>query len=118
MQTFQVHDVDSAPQASKPLLERSKREWGFIPTLHGILAESAPTLEAYQTLFALGAKSSLTPAEQQVVYIAVSAFHECEYCVAGHTYLARAAKLDESAITALRSAWGRWPLCSSSSTAA
>jgi AhpD family alkylhydroperoxidase len=103
MHAFQVHDIHTAPQASRSLLERSKREWGFIPTLHGILAESAPTLDAYQTLFALGAKSSFTPAEQQVVYIAVSALHECEYCVAGHTYLARAAKLDESAIAALRS---------------
>ena len=27
----------------------------------------------------------------------------CEYCTAGHTYLARAAKLDEAAIQALRS---------------
>src|SRR5262245_42752996 len=103
MQAFQVHDIHTAPQASRSLLERSKKEWGFIPTLHGILAESAPTLDAYQTLFALAAKSSLTPAEQQVVYIAVSVLHECEYCVAGHTYLGRAAKLEESAITALRS---------------
>jgi AhpD family alkylhydroperoxidase len=103
MQAFHVHDIDTAPQASKSLLERSKKEWGFIPKLHGILAESAPTLEAYVTLLALGAQSSFTPAEQQVVYLAVSALHACEYCVAGHTYLGRAAKLDESAIEALRS---------------
>jgi AhpD family alkylhydroperoxidase len=65
------------------------------------LAESAPTLNAYQTLFALGQTSSLSPAEQQIVYIAVSAMHGCEYCVAGHTYLGRAAKLEESALQAL-----------------
>jgi uncharacterized peroxidase-related enzyme len=102
MHTFTVHDIQSAPTASKPLLERSQEEWGFVPTLHGVLAESAPTLSAYQTLFALGATSSLTPAEQQVVYLAVSAVHGCEYCVAGHTYLARAAELSEPAIAALR----------------
>jgi uncharacterized peroxidase-related enzyme len=103
MNTFSVHTVESAPESSKQLLEQSRKEWGFIPTLHGILAESAPTLQAYQQLFALGQKSSFTPAEQQVVYIAVSAINECEYCVAGHTYLGRMAKLDESAIAALRS---------------
>lgn len=102
MQSFEVHDLQSAPPASKPLLERAQSEWGFIPTLHGILAESAPTLDAYQTLFALSATSSLTPQEQQVVFLAVSALHECEYCVAGHTYLARTAKLAEAAIAALR----------------
>jgi len=67
-----------------------------------VLAESAPTLNAYQTLFSLSATSSLSPQEQQVVYLAVSALHECEDCVAGHTYLARTAQLPESAIAALR----------------
>ena len=102
MSAFTVHTMESASAPSKTLLEKSKKEWGFIPTLHGILAESAPTLSAYQTLFALGQTSSLSPAEQQVVYIAVSAMHGCEYCVAGHTYLGRAAKLDDSALQALR----------------
>jgi AhpD family alkylhydroperoxidase len=59
-------------------------------------------LKAYQTLFALGQTSSLSPAEQQLVFIAMRAIHGCEYCVAGHTYLGRAAKLDESALQALR----------------
>jgi uncharacterized peroxidase-related enzyme len=94
--------METAPAPSKTLFERSQKEWGFIPKLHGILAESAPTLNAYQALFALVQTSSLSPAEQQVVYIAVSAMHGCEYCVAGHTYLGRAAKLDESTLQALR----------------
>jgi AhpD family alkylhydroperoxidase len=46
--------------------------------------------------------SSLGPQEQQVVYLAVSAFHGCAYCVAGHTYLGRQAALPEDAIAALR----------------
>ena len=102
MTKFSVHTIETAPAPSKTLLAKSLKEWGFIPALHGILAESAPTLEAYQSLFALGQTTSLSPAEQQVVYIAVSAMHGCEYCVAGHTYLGRAVKLDESALQALR----------------
>jgi uncharacterized peroxidase-related enzyme len=100
--TFTVYGLNNAPAASKALVENSNKEWGFVPTLHGILAESAPALEAYQTLFALGQKTSFTPAEQQVVYLAVSALNECEYCVAGHTYLANMAKLDPAAVAALR----------------
>src|SRR5262245_43570282 len=102
--TFKVYGLDDAPSASKALIEKSNKEWGFVPTLHGILAESAPTLEAYQTLFALGQQTSFTPAEQQVIYLAVSALNECEYCVAGHTYLANMAKLDPAAVQALRDA--------------
>ena len=102
MTSFVVHTIETAPDASKPLLDSVKKAWGFIPTLHGTLAESPKTLEAYDTLFGLVAKSSLTPAEQQVAYLAINVLHECEYCTAGHTYLARNAYLAEDAIEALR----------------
>ena len=104
MQEFKVHTLESAPAASQPLLEATKREWGFLPTLHAILAESPAALEGYRQLFALVGKSSFSPAEQQVVFLAVSVFHECSYCTAGHTYLARSVKLSEPVIAALRDA--------------
>ncbi len=102
MTRFTVHTEATAPEAAKPRLAEVKKAWGFIPTLHGTLAESPIALEAYDALFGLVAKSSFTPAEQQAAYLAVNVLHECEYCTAGHTYLARAAKLDEDAIQALR----------------
>jgi AhpD family alkylhydroperoxidase len=102
MTTFTVHTIDTAPDVSKPTLDATRKAWGFVPTLHGILAESPATLNAYDSLFGLVGQSSFTPAEQQVVYLAVNVMHECEYCVAGHTYLARLAHLDETAIQALR----------------
>lgn len=102
MTKFTVHSIETAPAASKPLLEGVKQAWGFIPQLQGTMAESPVTLEAYDTLFGLVAKSSFTPAEQQVVYLAINVFHGCEYCTSGHTWLARNAKLDEAAIQALR----------------
>lgn len=104
MEGFKVHTLDSAPAASLPLLEASKREWGFVPTLHGILAESPEALDGYRQLFALVGGSSLSAAEQQVVYLTVSVFHECSYCTAGHTYLARTVGLAEPVIEALREA--------------
>lgn len=102
MKPFAVHTLESAPQASKSLLEMSQKDWGFLPTLHAVLAESAPTLEAYQQLFKLSTQSGMSPAEQQLVYLTVSVFHGCEYCAAGHTYLARMSKLDEDVIKAVR----------------
>lgn len=102
MTQFTVHTLDTAPAGSKARLEAVKNAWGFVPQLHGMLAESPITLEAYDTLFGLVGRSTLTPAEQQAVFLAVSVFHGCEYCTSGHTYLARAAKLDEAAIQGLR----------------
>lgn len=102
MNQFTVHSLDTAPAAARPLLEATQKEWGFIPTLHAVLAESPATLDGYRQLFALVGKTSFTPAEQQVVFLAVSSLHECRYCVAGHTYLGRMVKLPEDAIQALR----------------
>lgn len=102
MTQFTVHTTETAPEGSRARLADVKTAWGFVPNLHGVLAESPTALEAYDRLFGLVATSTFTPAEQQVAYLAINVFHECEYCTAGHTYLARAAKLDEAAIQALR----------------
>ena len=37
---FIVHDIDTAPQASRPILQAVKDAWGFAPNLHRTLAES------------------------------------------------------------------------------
>ena len=103
MSTFTVHTPETAPEASKARLATVGKAWGFVPQLHGMLAESPVALEAYDTLFGLAAKSSLTPAEQQVAYMAINVFHECEYCTMGHTFLSRQSGLPEGEIQALRS---------------
>lgn len=102
MTPFQIHTLDTAPADSRALLEASRKAWGFVPTLHAALAESPAALEAYTTLFRLVQQSSLTPIEQQVAFLAVSALNGCEYCVAGHTYLARSVHVPEAAVAALR----------------
>lgn len=102
MTPFKLHTIDTAPEASKAVLVATQAAYGFLPNLHATLAESPVALQALDGLFALIDKSGLTPAEQQLVMLAVSAFNRCEYCMAGHTYLARAVKLDETALQALR----------------
>jgi uncharacterized peroxidase-related enzyme len=102
MAAFQSYTLENAPEGSRAKLAEVKNAWGFVPKLHGNLAESPVSLEAYDTLFGLVAKSSLSPIERQVAYQAINVFHGCEYCTAGHTYLSRAVKMDEAAIQALR----------------
>lgn len=103
MTQFTVHTIETAPAASKPLLEGVQKAWGFTPQLQGTLAESPLALGAYDGLFnAIAKETTFTPAELQVVYLAINVFHGCEYCTMGHTWLARNAKLDEAAIQALR----------------
>lgn len=102
MTKFTEYTIETAPTSAKPLLEQARKAWGFVPTLHATLAESPVTLEAYLTLFGLVAKSTFSAVEQQVVYLTVTVFHECEYCTAGHTYLARSSGMAEDVLQALR----------------
>lgn len=102
MHGFTRHTPDTAPEPAGAALAAIRKAWGFVPNLHATLAEAPTVLQGYDTLFALAGKGTLSPAEQQVVFITTSRIHECEYCVSGHSVLAANAKLDAAAIEALR----------------
>lgn len=102
MANFTLHTVDTAPESAQNQLKNIESNWKMIPNLHRILAESPETLAAYDTLFGLFAKSSLTAIEQHVAYLAVIYANECEYCMAGHSMLAAMSGVATADIEALR----------------
>lgn len=102
MSAFIQHTLETAPEGAKAQLAAIEKAWSFIPNLHRTLAESPETLEGYDTLFGLVAKTTLTAAEQQVVYLAINWVNECEYCMAGHSVLAAGAKVPADVIHAVR----------------
>lgn len=53
MSNFTLLDLDTAPQSSQPLLQKSQRALGSIPNLHAGMAHSLQVLEAYQQLHQL-----------------------------------------------------------------
>lgn len=104
MSAFKLHTLDSAPAGSRPILEAAHKGFGLIPNLYGYLAESPAALQAYRQLGALLEQSAFTPAEQQVILLAVSVENRCDYCVAAHSFGARnMVKVADDIIAALRS---------------
>lgn len=101
-ETLKIHNIDSAPEKSKALLEKSKRAYGYIPNLHGVLAEAPGLLEAYQTIHELFANSSFNKDELTVVWQTINVEHECHYCVPAHTAIAKAMNVDDTITEALR----------------
>ncbi|OXY83155.1 carboxymuconolactone decarboxylase family protein [Oceanimonas doudoroffii] len=100
---FEYYEIDTAPAESKPLMEESKKGFGMIPNLHKILAEAPATYEAYNTTFSLFMKkTTLTPLEQQVVFMTSNFENNCHYCVPGHTWMMKSAGMPEEVIEALR----------------
>jgi AhpD family alkylhydroperoxidase len=98
-----VHTLDTAPEASKPLLENSIKAFGRLPSLHAVMAESPGLLEGYQHLHRLAIEgTAFTPEERTVVWMTVNVANECHYCVPAHTGIAKREKIAEDIITALR----------------
>jgi alkylhydroperoxidase family enzyme len=102
MTDFPIHDVESAPEKSKPLLEKSLKGFGMIPGLHGIMAEAPGTLEAYQTLHQLVLDSSFDNEETTVVWQTINVENACHYCVPAHTGIAKMMEVSDDITNALR----------------
>jgi len=103
MSSYAPHTLETAPEAARPLLRSVQSSYGFLPNLAAVMAASPALLEGYLGLSAAFAKTSLTPAEQQVVLLSASVVNGCGYCVAAHSTVAQRTKLGRQAIEGLRS---------------
>lgn len=102
MTTLTIHSIDSAPAASKPLLEKSQNAYGMVPNLHGVLASAPSALQAYQQIHELFVNTSFNAEELTVVWQGINVEHNCTYCVPAHTGIAHGMKVDPTLIEALR----------------
>ena len=102
MTTLKIHDIKTAPEGSKALLENSQKAYGMIPGLHGVLAASPELLKAYQELHQLFTETSFNNDELTVVWQTINVEHGCHYCVPAHTGIAKMMKVDDAIIDALR----------------
>lgn len=83
-------NMNTAPEASKPLLARVQREFGFIPNLLGTAANSPAFLAGYFGADDAYTQASLSPVERQIVLQAASVENACRYCVAAHSTVLKA----------------------------
>ncbi|WP_328185401.1 carboxymuconolactone decarboxylase family protein [Marinobacter sp. OP 3.4] len=102
MSEFTIHNSDTASEVAKPLLENSRKAFGRIPSLHGVMAEAPGLLEGYQKLHGLFMQTSFDATEQTVVWQTINVEHECHYCVPAHTGIAKGMKVPDDVIEALR----------------
>ena len=102
MTTFPVHSLDTAPDASKPILTAVQKSFGFVPNLYRVMAEAPAAAEAYASLMDIFGRTSFTATEKQTVLLSVSYVNGCEYCVAAHSTVAAMQKVPAKVIESLR----------------
>ncbi len=102
MSNYTIHNLETAPEGSKNLLENSIKAYGMIPNLLGVMAESPSLLEAYKSAGDLFQNSSFNNEELTVVWQTINVEHECHYCIPGHTAIAQMMGVDPALNEALR----------------
>ncbi len=103
MTAFTIHTAETAPAASRSLLQGIKQAYGFVPHLFAVFAESPAALEGALAMARAYSQSTLTPLEQQLVALAASEANDCAFCMAAHSTIAkRVVKADPALIAAAR----------------
>jgi uncharacterized peroxidase-related enzyme len=82
--------VDTAPEGSRPLLEKVQKSFHFIPNLFGAFANSPVLFGGYLALEGAYEKGTLSAVERQVVLLAASVENSCPYCTAAHSTVLKA----------------------------
>jgi uncharacterized peroxidase-related enzyme len=102
MTEFDYHDMDSAPEGSRAVMESAQQAYGMLPNLFRKMAESPALTRGYWELGNIFAGSSLSATEQQVVLLATSTQNGCTYCVGAHSAIADMMNIPAEVTDALR----------------
>ena len=96
--------LETAEGEAKRVLEKAHEQVGFIPNMYANMANAPALLETYLDGYErFRNEAGFTPPEQEVVFLAISRFNGCDYCMSAHSMLgAKVAKLDEASLQALR----------------
>jgi AhpD family alkylhydroperoxidase len=100
---FRTHTVDTAPAASRPLMESTIAQFGQLAEPVARLAESPETLDGFLHTNHLFEASTLDPLSREVVVMTVVTRNGCRFCIALHTGRLRQLKAHPKLIEALRS---------------
>jgi AhpD family alkylhydroperoxidase len=99
---FRIHTVESAPAASRPLMESTIAEFGQLAEPVAKLAESPEMLDGFLHASHLFESSTLDPLSREVVVMTIAVRNGCRFCITMHTGRLRQLAAPPELITALR----------------
>ncbi len=107
MTGFPVYTIQSAPERSRPALEKLQAAFGMIPNIAGAMATSPVLINSLVGLFGNVHGGSFTEAQVQAVLLTDAVTNASTWAVAFHTALALKEGLDPADVEAIRD--GRLP---------
>jgi AhpD family alkylhydroperoxidase len=102
MTRFPLLTLESAPEASKPPLEKLRAAFGMIPNVAAVMANSPVLINSLVGLFGNVHGGSFTEPQIQTVLLTDAVTNNCAWAVAFHTALGLKAGLDPVDVEAIR----------------
>jgi AhpD family alkylhydroperoxidase len=98
-----VHDLDSAPAASKDALERQSKRVGKTINIFGAMAHSPAVIGLYDAAEdTLAERSHLEPSTREAIHLTIANVNDCSYCQAAYTGAAKAQGFNEEQTVQIR----------------
>jgi len=97
-------DDDNLPPASRAVFDdiRKTRNTDFVNNFWRALAHDPVLLKrTWESVKEVMAPGKLDPLVKEMIYVAVSATNNCEYCIRSHTAAARAKGMDDDMLMEL-----------------
>ena len=101
MKKLIMHTLESAPPASRPLLQSSVDSFGWIPWQSAYMAESPALLSSYQFAHDAFSQCSLNEEERAIVWITTGLVNDCAYTIQAHSWIAQHKGVPPATIEAL-----------------
>ncbi|MHB1668637.1 carboxymuconolactone decarboxylase family protein [Thiomonas sp.] len=96
--------ADSTQGKAREMLETARARLGFVPAMYANMVNSPGLLETYLLGYErFRQDGGFTQAEQEVVFLTISRFHGCTYCMAAHSMIGeKMSKVPAPVLEALR----------------
>ncbi|REL31309.1 carboxymuconolactone decarboxylase family protein [Thalassotalea euphylliae] len=101
MTILTLHNIDTAPVASRSLLQSSVDKFGWIPNQSAYMAESPALLSSYQHAHSLFSTCSLSEEEKTIVWITIGMINNCSYTVQAHSWIAKSNSVNDQLLALL-----------------
>ncbi|MEP7369472.1 MAG: carboxymuconolactone decarboxylase family protein [Dermatophilaceae bacterium] len=94
---------ENAPAGSRELLDEAQAQLGMVPNMYAEMANSPGLLSTYRFGYdQFRRHSGFNPSEQETIFLAISRFNGCEYCVGAHSAIADGNKVPTEITDAVR----------------
>jgi len=102
MQSFRIHTLETAPDASKQSLQGLQKNFGFIPNAAATMAGSPALINSFVAAFGHLHGGSFTDAEKQTLLLTNAVALNCAWTVAFHSTMALKVGVPASDVASIR----------------